>query len=714
MVPNGNVSGVNIHNGSNLRNTHQMYLNNQHNVQNDQNTYRPLDLSSFARNNNNHEPILRQQQQNIKIPSYNPSLLPHRPPLNKVPNQIPNVHVLLPNKRVDNFYNSGNQFAVTLPKNYYVQNNLKREVNRYRNRPENFKVTPVQPVVEHKDVERTTTGLLENKNGKILVPATVQPVSRVPHIDVNKELLNKLTPQLNNIQRSVINDALDRQKPTINHQNVFSQGNIQPQRTLQNPRNNLQTNHYPQNKRFTVIHDNGYVEYFDNLETILRKYPHPQRTLQNPRNNLQKNHYPQNKRFTVIHDNGYVEYFDNLDTILRKYPHVRITDNILKLIPNRNHNIPQSKPLTHNSDSNAKIKNNLPLEQHPNLFNKNVPPQTMLHTSKRTQNPKIETPKEYPKNIQKKDTSLMNKSNDNFGTLQTSTSLPIKVDNKKSEKLQSSNKPMKLQDNKEMNFIKNITTAENIVKIQSTDVSNKNNKTTTLKNRIPSDGNKQKPPIDVILNSEQKISHQENKTNTSPVISNNKYEHSENVTKLQEDLHLNKSKEVKTPIVIQNKTENKTVNTYESKPEIINKSSLNNDTVDKINGTQSNCTKQNEVKNKLKAQRVDEINQKDKGEKDVDYDEDLLSLVKPVMWFSTTDPEFWKKLVSVDENPNFIYIINVQSQPKIEKDRKTMIHANGTIVEEITETIWDAGDDEPPKITKTIKVTPANAVSDGA
>ncbi|XP_045534385.1 arrestin domain-containing protein F [Papilio machaon] len=652
------LSGVNIHNGLNLRNTHQMYLNNQHNVQNDQNTYRPLDLSSFARNNNNHEPILRQQQQNIKIPSYNPSLLPHRPPLNKVPNQIPNVHVLLPNKRVDNFYNSGNQFAVTLPKNYNVQNNLKREVNGYRNRPENFKVTPVLPVVEHKDVERTTNGLLENKNGKILMPVTVQPVSRVPHIDVNKELLNKLTPQLNNIQRSVINDALDRQKPTINHQNVFSQGNIQPQRTLLNPRNNLQRNHYPQNKRFTVIHDNGYVEYFDNLETILRKYPH-----------------------------------------------VRIADNILKLIPNRNHNIPQSKPLTHNSDSNANIKINLPLEQQPKLLNKSVPTQTMLHTSKRTQNPKIET------NIQKKDTSLMNKSNDNFGTLQTSTLLPITVDNKKSENLKSSNIPMKLQENKEMNFI---TTAENIVKIQSTDVSNKNNKTTPLKNRIPSDGNKQKPPIDVILNSEQKIPHQENKTNISPVISNNKYEHSENVTKLQEDLHLNKSKEVKTPIVVQNKTENKTVSTYESKPEIIKKSSLNNDTVDKIDGTQSNCTKQYEVKNKLKPQRVDEINQKDKGEMDDDYDEDLLSLVKPVMWFSTTDPEFWKKLVSVDENPNFIYIINVQSQPKIEKDRKTMIHANGTIVEEITETIWDAGDDVPPKIIKTIKVTPANAVSDGA
>lgn len=62
------------------------------------------------------------------------------------------------------------------------------------------------------------------------------------------------------------------------------------------------------------------------------------------------------------------------------------------------------------------------------------------------------------------------------------------------------------------------------------------------------------------------------------------------------------------------------------------------------------------------------------------------------MWFSTTDPDFWKKLVSGDDNPNFLYIINVQSQPKIEKDRKTIIHANGTIVEEITETIWNAGD----------------------
>ncbi|KPI98049.1 hypothetical protein RR46_11170 [Papilio xuthus] len=632
------MSGVNIDNGLNLRNTQQMYLNNQ-NKQNGQNTNRPLDLSRAARNNHQEE-ILREQHQNIKVPSVNPLF---RQPI-------------MTSTRNDNEFKNN----IVRPQ----QNNLKREDNGQSNHPKNFKVIPVRPIVEHKNIVRSTTGLFENKNRKILMPSTIQPVSRVPDIDVNNALLNKLTPQRNNIQRSVTNDAFDRQTPTINHQNVFShQENIQPHRTLQNPRNNIQTSHSPQHKRFAVIHDNGSVEYFDNLEIILRKYPH-----------------------------------------------VRMAENIRNLIPNLNPNTPLSKPLAHNSDSNANIKNNLPLGQHQNLPNKNVPPQT--HTVK----PKIET------NIKKKDITVTNKSNDNFKTLQT-TILPIKLDNKKSEHLKSLTKesmkpsnntriaPMNLQENKKENIVRNVTTAENSISIvpkQSSDVSSKNNKTTPL------DGNKQKPPIDVILNNDQTIPYQENKINISPVISNNNNEHSENVTKLEkEDLHLNNSEEVISPIVVQNKTNNSTVHTQENKPEIIKISSSNNGTVDKSNETQFNCTKQNRVKNKIKTQNLTVINQKDNKETDDDDDEDFVSLGEPLMWFSSTDPEFWKKLVSVDGNPNFIYIINVQSQPKIEKDRKTIIHANGTTVEEIKETIWDAGDDEPPKITKTIKVTPANDVLDG-
>ncbi|XP_013177741.1 PREDICTED: GATA zinc finger domain-containing protein 14-like isoform X2 [Papilio xuthus] len=635
------LSGVNIDNGLNLRNTQQMYLNNQ-NKQNGQNTNRPLDLSRAARNNHQEE-ILREQHQNIKVPSVNPLF---RQPI-------------MTSTRNDNEFKNN----IVHPQ----QNNLKREDNGQSNHPENFNVIPVRPTVEHKNIVRSTTGLFENKNRKILMPSTIQPVSRVPDIDVNNALLNKLTPQRNNIQRSVTNDAFDRQKPMINHQNVYShQENIQPHRTLQNPRNNIQTSHSPQHKRFAVIHDNGSVEYFDNLEIIIRKYPH-----------------------------------------------VRMAENIRNLIPNLNPNTPLSKPLAHNSDSNANIKNNLPLGQHQNLPNKNVPPKT--HTLKNTVKPKIETI------IKKKDITVMNKSNDNSGTLQT-TILPTKLDNKKSEHLKSLTKesmkpsnntriaPMNLQENKKENIVRNVTTAENSINIvpkQSSDVSSKN-KTTPL------DGNKQKPPIDVILNNDQTIPYQENKINVSPVISNNNNEHSENVTKLEkEDLHLNNSEEVISPIVVQSKTNNSTVHTQENKPEILKISSSNNGTVDKSNETQFNCTKQNRVKNKIKTQNLTVINQKDNKETDDDYDEDLVSLGEPLMWFSSTDPEFWKKLVSVDGNPNFIYIINVQSQPKIEKDRKTIIHANGTTVEEIKETIWDAGDDEPPKITKTIKVTPANDVLDG-
>lgn len=58
---------------------------------------------------------------------------------------------------------------------------------------------------------------------------------------------------------------------------------------------------------------------------------------------------------------------------------------------------------------------------------------------------------------------------------------------------------------------------------------------------------------------------------------------------------------------------------------------------------------------------------------------------EPVVWFEATDSDFWDQLLE-DESYNVIYFINVPPQPIIEKDTKTTIFPNGTIIEEITET----------------------------
>ncbi|CAH2075085.1 unnamed protein product, partial [Iphiclides podalirius] len=85
------------------------------------------------------------------------------------------------------------------------------------------------------------------------------------------------------------------------------------------------------------------------------------------------------------------------------------------------------------------------------------------------------------------------------------------------------------------------------------------------------------------------------------------------------------------------------------------------------------------------------------------------SLVQPIAWITTNDTNFWSKLLDDGAN-SFLYIFNIQSHPRVEKDTKTIIHANGTIVEEITETTWE-NDDDTPIITKSFKVTPAAEIT---
>lgn len=65
------------------------------------------------------------------------------------------------------------------------------------------------------------------------------------------------------------------------------------------------------------------------------------------------------------------------------------------------------------------------------------------------------------------------------------------------------------------------------------------------------------------------------------------------------------------------------------------------------------------------------------------------SIGKPVVWCESTDLDFWDKILG-NETYNVIYFVNVPHEPIIEKDTKTTIYSNGTILEEITETKRDS------------------------
>lgn len=62
-------------------------------------------------------------------------------------------------------------------------------------------------------------------------------------------------------------------------------------------------------------------------------------------------------------------------------------------------------------------------------------------------------------------------------------------------------------------------------------------------------------------------------------------------------------------------------------------------------------------------------------------------LGKPSLWFNTTDPGFWDKLSDGKEN-NVIYFFQVKSQPRVEKDTQRTVFPDGTVIEELTETVW--------------------------
>lgn len=77
---------------------------------------------------------------------------------------------------------------------------------------------------------------------------------------------------------------------------------------------------------------------------------------------------------------------------------------------------------------------------------------------------------------------------------------------------------------------------------------------------------------------------------------------------------------------------------------------------------------------------------------------------KPEAWFRTKNLDFWEKLNTGDETFDVVYFFNVPRQPRVTKETITTIHADGTVVEEVTQTICD-DKDSPPKIIRTITVT---------
>lgn len=63
--------------------------------------------------------------------------------------------------------------------------------------------------------------------------------------------------------------------------------------------------------------------------------------------------------------------------------------------------------------------------------------------------------------------------------------------------------------------------------------------------------------------------------------------------------------------------------------------------------------------------------------------------VKPALWFRTTDPNIWEKLSNKDTGVDIVYFFQIHNQPKIEKDIIKTIHPNGTVVQDVVESVWD-------------------------
>lgn len=84
---------------------------------------------------------------------------------------------------------------------------------------------------------------------------------------------------------------------------------------------------------------------------------------------------------------------------------------------------------------------------------------------------------------------------------------------------------------------------------------------------------------------------------------------------------------------------------------------------------------------------------------------------KPVSWFKT-DESIWDKLKDNTETQDVAYFFVVQSPHRIEKDTTRTVFANGTIVEELIESIWEHGFDSEPIVTKTVNVIQPDDIQD--
>ncbi|KAG6456415.1 uncharacterized protein LOC115447515 isoform X2 [Manduca sexta] len=80
----------------------------------------------------------------------------------------------------------------------------------------------------------------------------------------------------------------------------------------------------------------------------------------------------------------------------------------------------------------------------------------------------------------------------------------------------------------------------------------------------------------------------------------------------------------------------------------------------------------------------------------------LTTTEKPTVWFKM-DGDLWEKLSNGSVPYDVVYFFQLQAKPLVEKDAKTTIFPNGTIVQEFIETVWEREGDPAPLLVKSTK-----------
>ncbi|CAG4958777.1 unnamed protein product [Parnassius apollo] len=467
----------------------------------------------------------------------------------------------------------------------------------------------------------------------------------------------------------------------------------------QNERNiNPNQNHLFQTGSGYLAHENKL-----NALQILNNQPKESRPGNNTtKKKLSTRKSDHNKRYKVIHNNGTVEYYDDFYVILEKYPNIKIANNILysQITQNMKFNKLPSNILKDHADIFLQYKNEQAYQKPPKpveekallktIVNKTpekpfVPQLSSLKLKQNTQaQPSmLENDK---KNIVTTNALAKGSENTYISSFKTEHIATPKVGNEVQLLVHRLDDAVEQPvthalSNNHHPEVSLLQSAPNVLFESS-----KSKNTTGIKNYSKQNSNITKPiTISSVLNDNK------NKNMTSAVQLDTKTNVEKsplvNITsglsKNQTEYNTNLYKEnIFDPIRTVNLTTPECFDeNFSIKQNVTESKSEHPDNTENVNSTE------------------DSINNKD------DQDKDYLSLSKPQMWLRTTDPDFWKKLIDDNDAYSFVYIFDIQSQSKVEKDTKTTIYPNGTVMEEITETIWENGDGDQPKVFKTVKVT---------